>query len=323
MISQKKTEAKIAEFYKDNPILRMPNVTYGGTGFYYDKAPALPDEIEHITPDYHLYDAWVQMQIENGVSRKDLTYYMDYSIGFTTRGCIRRCKFCVNKNYNHCNLHSNVSEFLDENRPYICLLDDNIFSCPRWKSVFDDLISTGKRFQFKQGLDERLLTDEKCEYLFNKSKWIGDKIFAFDNIKDKQIITNRIEMIRRHTDQIIKFYVFCGFNHDNPGSYDSDFYRRDIEDLFERIKILTEYKCLSYIMRYKDCYSSKYSGVYTLIARWCNQPSIFKKMSIREFTNADQGNRAKKCSSLRYLEQVEHDFPDIAEKYFDMKWSSL
>ena len=27
-----------------------------GTGFFFDKAPNLPGEIEHHTPDYHLYD---------------------------------------------------------------------------------------------------------------------------------------------------------------------------------------------------------------------------------------------------------------------------
>ena len=30
-------------------VLNMKNVEYGGTGFYYDKAPKLPDDIEHIS----------------------------------------------------------------------------------------------------------------------------------------------------------------------------------------------------------------------------------------------------------------------------------
>ena len=73
-----------------------------------DRASKLPDEIEHIKPDYHLYDSWVQKQLENGVKRKELTYYLDWSIGFTTRGCIRKCEFCVNKSYNRCSLHSSL-----------------------------------------------------------------------------------------------------------------------------------------------------------------------------------------------------------------------
>lgn len=50
----------------DEEILKLPNVEYGGTGFFYDKAPKLPDEVEHHMPDYHLYDKWVNKQIESG-----------------------------------------------------------------------------------------------------------------------------------------------------------------------------------------------------------------------------------------------------------------
>ena len=72
-----KTEKHIADFYKDNPILNLPNVQYGGTGFYYDKSPRLKENIEHIMPDYHLYDDWVSQQISKGTKLKDLTYYTD------------------------------------------------------------------------------------------------------------------------------------------------------------------------------------------------------------------------------------------------------
>lgn len=318
-----KTEENIANYYKDNPILNLPNVEWGGTGFYYDKAPRLSEEVEHCMPDYHLYDEWVETQRQNGVKAKDLVWYTDFSIGFTTRGCIRKCKFCVNRNYNKCSLHSPLSEFVDESRPMICLLDDNIFACPHWKDVFDALIATGKRFQFKQGCDERLMTDEKCEYLFNKSKWYGDVIFAFDNIKDRDLIIDRLQMIRRHTNKQVRFYVFTGFNHLNPNHYDEEFYRRDIHDLFERIRILMEYKCIPYIMRYKDCYDSPYSGLYTNVARWCNQISFFKKKSFREFAEYDQRNYKSECSSMRAVRLIEKDFPDIAEEYFDLKFEKM
>lgn len=53
-----KTEINCVEFYKDHPILTLPNVEFGGTGFYYAEAPNLPSEIEHIMPDYTLYDNW-------------------------------------------------------------------------------------------------------------------------------------------------------------------------------------------------------------------------------------------------------------------------
>lgn len=306
-------------------ILNLSNIEYGGTGFYYDKAPPLPSEIEHIMPDYHLYDNWVKIQIENGVKPKDLSYYTDYSIGYMSRGCIRQCSFCVNKNYKICTLHSTLSEFLDESRPYICLLDDNIFACKNWRFPFNELIASGKRFQFKQGLDERLLTDEKCDILFNKSKWIGDYIFAFDNINDRDIIEKKLSLIRSYTSVTPKFYVFCSYNHDNPDTYSSDFWVKDIEDTFERIKILMKYKCLPYIMRYKDYIISPYKGTYINLARWCNQPRFLKKISYREFCYhpSNQPRTAGKIgSSVKYLSEFEQKYPDIAEKYFDMKYET-
>ena len=217
-----------------------------------------------------------------------------------------------------------MSEFVDDSRPNICLLDDNIFACPKWKDVFDTLIATGKRFKFKQGIDERLLTDEKCDYLFNKSKYAGAITFAFDNIKDKELIISKLQMIRRHTDKIPMSYVFTAFNHDNPNHYDKQFYHKDITDLFERIKILMEYGCLPYIMRYKDYDISPYRGIYITAARWTNQPSLFKKKTIREFAELSQSYCKSKCADMRAIKQIEQDFPDIAEKYFDMrfkKWS--
>jgi hypothetical protein len=39
-----------------------------------------------------------------------------------------------------------------------------------------ELNGTGKPFQFKQGLDERLLTEERCALLFG-SRYDGDYIF--------------------------------------------------------------------------------------------------------------------------------------------------
>ena len=37
----------------------------GGTGFYFDKAPDLPYEIEHHMPDYRLYDDWIRSEVES------------------------------------------------------------------------------------------------------------------------------------------------------------------------------------------------------------------------------------------------------------------
>lgn len=310
----------ISKVFTDTPIcediLLMNNVEYGGTGFYYDKAPKLPCYIEHHFPDYDLYLDFVNSKIEQGFKRKEFEYYLDYSIGFTTRGCFRKCEFCVNRNYNKVEKHSSLSEFYDKSKKYICLLDDNILGYPQWKEIFEELISTKKSFQYKQGMDERILTSEKCEYLA-KVKYKGRLIFAFDNIADAPIIEEKIKLLRQYTNRRCMFYVFTGF--DRSDKWDHDFWVQDIVDTFERIKILMKHKCLPYIMRFERYEESPYRGIYITLARWCNQPSFFQKMSFRDFCKAN----GEKSSSMRYLQEFEKEHPYIAQKYFDIRFENV
>lgn len=297
-------------------VLNLPNIKIGGTGFFYDKAVPLPGCIEHHKPDYHLYDEWVQEQLNNGGKKTDFKYYTDYSIGFTTRGCFRKCEFCVNKNYSKVELHSPIEEFLDKNRKYICLLDDNILGFSQWKSIFNSLQCTDKRFEYKQGMDIRLMTDEKAKIL-SESKYIGDYIFAFDNIADKDSIEEKLRLWRKYCTKTTKLYVFCGF--DRNDKWDYGFWVQDIKDTFKRIRTLMEYGCLSYIMRFNRYIESPYKGTYINLSRWCNQPDFYKKKSYREFCIANGEN----SSTVKYLNQLEVDHPDIAKEYFDMKFNKI
>lgn len=332
-VSKVFTDTVVPSWLKENEKVHL-----GGTGFYFDKAPNLPYEIEHHMPDYNLYDEWIENEVykaklkaeKEGREFKENRYkvkfkeYTDYSIGFLTRGCFRKCEFCVNKKYDHVFKHSPLDEFYDQSRKKICLLDDNFFGCPRWQEMLEELISTGKSFKFKQGLDERLLTENKCEYLFN-SKYDGDYTFAFDNISDYELIHKKLELIRkvaptsRHS---IKFYVLVGFESTD---------HIDIENAFKRIELLFMYQCLPYVMRYRNkndtpWKESKYRSLYVTIARWANQPSIVKKMSFRQFCEANQAlhkTKGKLCSSMKSMTQFEKEHPDIAKKYFDMRFEDM
>jgi len=306
----------ISKVFTDTPVpeaaLKLSNVSYGGTGFFYDKAPALPEAVEHQMPDYHLYDGWVSAQLAAGKRPQEFSYYTDYSIGFLTRGCFRKCAFCVNQNYDRVLLHSPLSEFIDSSRKKLCLLDDNFFGCPDWKRLLTELQTTGRPFQFKQGLDERLLTDEKCAALFC-SRYDGDYIFAFDNVDDAELIERKIQLARKYTNAVMKFYCFCGF--DRTDRWDADFWRQDVLDLFTRIEILMRNHCLPYVMRFARYTESPYRGVYVSVARWCNQPSFFKKKSLREF--AELNGVGSAC--YRYLRDFEQRFAKIAY-FYDMKY---
>lgn len=251
-----------------------------------------------------------------GVKESEFKEYLNCSIGFMTRGCFRKCGFCVNQKYDYVFVHSPLEEFYDQTRKKICLLDDNFFGCPKWKEMLKELQNTNKRFRFKQGLDERLLTDEKCEMLFS-SKYDGEVTFAFDKITDYDLIECKLKMIRRYTDKPIMFYVLCGF--DGKGKYDEYFWKKDIVDTFTRIELLLKYSCFPYIMRFKEYERSPYRGMYINLARWCNQRSFIKKMSLEEFC---MKKHKQSSSTYKYLESWLQDNEEF--RYFaKMKYQNI
>lgn len=294
---------------------KYKNIEIGGTGFFEDGGKSLPNEIEHHMPDYDLYLNYINGQIDKGKKRDYYKDYLDYSIGFTTRGCFRKCPFCVNKKYSNVFKHSPVAEFFDPKRKSIYLWDDNFLGFPEWESILDELIATGRSFQFRQGLDLRLMTDDKARKL-SKVKYHGDFIFAFDNVEDKILISKKLEIWKRHCKKTTKLYVFCAYHSQDE---------KDIENIFIRVEVMMKYGCLPYLMRYQAYKGSKWEKLYITIARWTNQPQFYKKMSFREFCERNQFycKTDKICSSMQSLKDFESEFPEIAKRYFDLKYSEL
>lgn len=341
-ISKVFTDTWVPEWISENVDMDLgttnlpSNIHVGGTGFFFAHAPNLDDDIEHQKPDYHLYDDWIAGEVEKAQKEHEnagkhfnkssfmvqFKEYTDYSIGFVTRGCFRKCPFCVNQKYDRVFLHSPIEEFYDPERKKICLLDDNVLGCPQWKSILEELIALKKPFKFKQGMDERILTEEKCEMLFNAS-YDGDYTFAFDNISDYDLIHKKLKLIRKYSRATnIKFYVLVGFE-----STDG----QDIENMWKRVELLMRYKCLPYIMRYRNknetpWKDSKYRGMYVTMARWCNQPSFYKKKSFRQYCEANQAlvkTEGYICSSMKALMDFEEEYPEIASKYFDLRFDEM
>ena len=300
----------VSKVFTDTPVpesaLSMGHVEQGGTGFFFDKAPALPYAIEHHMPDYHLYDSYVNDRIASGIPRSEYKSYLDYSIGFLTRGCFRKCGFCVNRNYDRVFQHSPLEEFFDPFRPKICLLDDNFFGYPKWRDRLLQLQATGKRFTFKQGLDERLLTDEKCALLC-RSKYDGAITFAFDRLEDYRVIEKKLQLLRNYTNKRVMFYVLVGYDSQDE---------KDIESAFLRIELLMKYRCIPYIMRFESYKNSPYRGMYIALANWCNQKQLFLKTSFREFCYL----KGERCANVRYMTAFERAHPQIASRFFDLRF---
>ena len=101
--------------------------------------------------------------------------------------------------------------------------------------------------------------------------------------------------------------------------------------MWKRVKLLMQYKCIPYIMRYRNknespWEKSKYRGMYITMARWCNQPNFFKKKSFRQYCEANQAlvkTEGYVCSSMKALIEFEKEYPKIAKKYFDLRFDQF
>jgi hypothetical protein len=191
--------SKIFRFTPDNPYL-PPNAIKGGTG--YDLTTCLPDKIESCFPDYSLYPK----EFPNA----------DAAIGFTTRGCVRHCPFCVVPEKE--GLIRVVGDLLSfwAGQKRVILLDNNLTAAPmeHFRHVVNQLVEAEVYAEFSQGLDIRLLSDEHAallsKILVGKS---GHIHFAWDNPADEPAVRRGVGLLAKHMPlRRIIFYVLIGFN---------------------------------------------------------------------------------------------------------------
>ncbi len=310
---------------ENDPFLnRFPNHRGGARVFGIDMARQMPY--------YHLYDEYVDQQVESGFKRDKYKDYQKYSIGFLTRGCIRHCPFCVNKLESTIHPYSELEWFLDDERdekgrlvrPYVYLWDDNFLASNVnvWRPLLQKLIDSGRPFQFRQGLDERMLAQspygEEMAMMLSKSKYHGDFIFAFDNWRDRDLIERALKIWKRNNPKKgTKFYLFCGFMQEVT---DTNRFYRDIWELFQRIRVLMQYGCVGYVMRHQDYLKAPIANLYVQIARWCNQPQFYKKMSFWEFSYRNQSYWEENTlppSGRPELMSFEQFEDDIRTGYYD------
>jgi len=195
-----------------------PNTHLGGSGI--DLKAILPPEVEHMMPDYSLYAG------------------VNYSLGFTSRGCFRRCPWCiVPEKEGAIKPWASIYEFWDRNHKKIVLLDNNLLASPNWKETLLALKHEGVEVDFNQGLDIRLVTYEIALHLRDlKTRQLR---FAFDDIAYEKAVRTGIELLveRGINSRKLSFYVLVGFDGD--------------ESAVERMNILSSYKVDVYPMAYK------------------------------------------------------------------------
>ena len=251
--------SKVFSFTPDYPyFINAGEIIKGGSGYcislvngkeVFDKSKdiELPYEIEHIYPDYSIYNI------------------TDTAYGFLSRGCPRGCSFChvEAKEGRASRKVADLSEFWNGQKN-IVLCDPNILACRQWKDLLQQLIDSKAWVDFNQGLDIRLMTEEKAEML--KRIKCKNFHFAWDRYEDKEKIVPKFEMFKEITGidyRKLGVFVLCGFD-------------TTLKEDLERIYYLRDMGYSPYVMVYNKENLPKWHELRR-IQRWVNNRIVFSK----------------------------------------------
>lgn len=246
------TYSKDIDFYP-----MADKIIKGGTG--YGLSSVLPEEIEHIYPDYSLYPELT----------KDTAY------GFLTRGCPRACDFCIvaEKEGRRSYKVADLSEFWNGQK-YIKLLDPNLLACKQHLDLLGQLVDSKAYVDFTQGLDIRLTNDANID-LINKVK-LKEIHFAWDNANDDlKPYFERYKSKAKHKPHGHYGTVYCLVN-----------FGSTMEENLYRIYTLRDMGFDPYVMIYDKPNAPK---EIRDLQRWCNNKFIFR--SCDDFKDYNGGKR--------------------------------
>lgn len=223
------------------------NVEKGGTG--YKLFHELPEEIEHICPDYSFYG-------------------VDYSVGFVTRGCLRHCQWCiVPEKEGHIRGHADVEEFLRHKE--IVLMDNNILASEHGIQQIEKLAKLGIKVDFNQGLDARLI-DDQVAHLLSKLKWIRYIRLSCDTQSQLPIIQKAVTLLRWYNANPANIFVYCLV--------------KDVQEALERVKILKGLYLQVFAQPYRDFETNtEPTKEQKKFARWVNHKAIFKSVAWKDY----------------------------------------
>lgn len=247
-------ESKVFTFspqYRYYPV--NAKIIRGGTGI--DVKGKLASEIESITkPDYSLYPD------------------CDYSIQFLSRGCIRKCPFCVVP-VKEGVIHQVRPLELNPKGKWIMLLDNNFFACPQWRANIEILKSYKQPVSFTQGLDLRIMTEEMAQALSTVK--IKQVYVAWDNYEDKKIVLHGLDILLKYI-KPYKITCYCLVGFKQPYIVPED---------IERVYTLRNLKVNPFAMGYIDFDNPAYKKTQEIkdFCRWVNMKAAFKSCSWEEY----------------------------------------
>lgn len=223
--------------------IQADEVIRGGTGYGLDNE--LPDEIEHIAPDYSLY----------GIA--------DTAYGFLSRGCPRACPFCIvaEKEGRRSVKVADLSEWWNGQKN-IELLDPNLLACGEHLELLKQLADAKASVNINQGVDCRMLTEDNI----NALNQVNIKMlhFAWDLMKESDSVLKGLELYARRgairDERKRRVYVLVNFD-------------TTMEENLYRVCRLKELQYDPYIMVYNKPNAPK---EVKRLQRWVNNKFIFR-----------------------------------------------
>jgi hypothetical protein len=251
-------------------------IVFGGSGINYEW---LPDDIKDLMPDYDIYNNMVCQHCGKQTHKckcvkGPVPGSMFYSMGFTSRGCIRACEFCiVHDKEGPWRPWHDPERFHDPRHKKIIYLDNNIYADKEhFFKVTDYVLEHKLRWNAIQGMDIRLIDPEIAARL-KELKWYGIMRFAFDNMEDEPDVRKGMEILKAagiDTRNVVEFFVLVGFN----TTPEQDKYR---------CRLLKSLEANPFVMQYTKNTWTK------MIARWANRRNVFWSCDIDEYTRRKDG----------------------------------
>lgn len=224
----------------------------------------LPDEIEHLYPDYDLYPE-----------------YKDTAYGFLTRGCCNACGFCiVSPKEGRCSKQvADLSEFW-RGQKTIKLLDPNILACRERSTLLRQLVESKASVDFTQGLDARFINEDVVAFL-NEMR-VKNIHFAFDFMRNEQAILEGLACFNQHYAK----------SHWNLNCYVLTNYDTTLEEDWYRVRKISELGFHPDVRIYQKGTQPQF---LTDLARWSNNRLIFKSTPFPDYVPRVDG---KTCREL-------------------------
>ena len=194
----------------------------------------LVNEAEKLLPSYHLL--------------QEVDKWKDWkkSILFTTRGCIRKCPFCVVPKIEGGMKEPKLSilSLIHPDHKEVVIWDNDFLASPYARDILVELRDNGYRVDFNQGLDARLMKEEFASLLSDiKSNSIH---MAYDWPWEGPFIEKAIDLLDSagYKKKNLIFYVLHNF-------YDFQHKKGDTpNDFLMRLQDLMRWGASAYPMRY-------------------------------------------------------------------------